>query len=129
MDENRPRPRRLGEVIAVLVLAWITLRVFCRFRFNENGAGVDVFSRPCPQRCIAAEYMMTSREINPSACYRWIDIVVREAALGIPASRPSPKTSLVSVSQTAATLVPPRVPRSCILHRLLIDQLATVVVT
>jgi hypothetical protein len=68
MDENRPRPRRLGTVIAVLALAWSTLRVVWRFRFHENGAVVDVFNRTCLQRLKAAEYMMTSREINHSAC-------------------------------------------------------------
>jgi hypothetical protein len=44
-DERRPRLRRLGEVLAVLLLAWITLWGLYRFRFNESRAGVDLFNR------------------------------------------------------------------------------------
>jgi tetratricopeptide (TPR) repeat protein len=45
-QENRPRLRRLGQVLAVLVLAWITPWGLYRFRFNESTAGVDLFNRP-----------------------------------------------------------------------------------
>jgi hypothetical protein len=45
-EENRPRWRRLGRVLAVLVLAWITLWGLYRFRFNESRAGLDLFNRP-----------------------------------------------------------------------------------
>lgn len=44
-DERRHRLRRLGEVLAVLLLAWITLWGLYRFRFNESRAGVDLFNR------------------------------------------------------------------------------------
>ncbi len=44
-DEKRSRTSRLGLVLAVLVLAWITLWGLYRFRFNENAAGVDLFNR------------------------------------------------------------------------------------
>jgi hypothetical protein len=44
-DENAPRLHRLGQVLAVLVLAWITLWGLYRFRFNESPAGVDLFNR------------------------------------------------------------------------------------
>jgi hypothetical protein len=40
------RLRRLGQVFAVLVLAWITLWVLYRFRFNESPVGLDLFNRP-----------------------------------------------------------------------------------
>ena len=45
-EENRPRLRRLAQVLAVLVLAWITLWGLYRFRFNESPAGLDLFNRP-----------------------------------------------------------------------------------
>jgi tetratricopeptide (TPR) repeat protein len=45
-DENRPRLRRLGQMLVVLVLAWITLWGLYRFRFNESSAGLDLFNRP-----------------------------------------------------------------------------------
>jgi tetratricopeptide (TPR) repeat protein len=44
--ENRPRLRRLAQVLAVLVMAWITLWGLYRFRFNESPAGLDLFNRP-----------------------------------------------------------------------------------
>ena len=44
-DERCPRLRRLGEVLSVLLLAWITLWGLYRFRFNESRAGVDLFNR------------------------------------------------------------------------------------
>ena len=40
------RLRRLGQVFAVLVLAWITLWGLYRFRFNESPVGLDLFNRP-----------------------------------------------------------------------------------
>jgi tetratricopeptide (TPR) repeat protein len=45
-EENRPRLRQLAHVLAVLVLAWITLWGLYRFRFNESPAGLDLFNRP-----------------------------------------------------------------------------------
>lgn len=45
-EENRPRLRKLAHVLAVLVLAWITLWGLYRFRFNESPAGLDLFNRP-----------------------------------------------------------------------------------
>ncbi len=45
-EENRPRLRRLAQVLAVLVLAWITLWGLYRFRFNESPVGLDLFNRP-----------------------------------------------------------------------------------
>jgi hypothetical protein len=44
--ENRPRSRRLAQVLAVLALAWITLWGLDRFRFNQSPAGLDLFNRP-----------------------------------------------------------------------------------
>src|SRR5262249_20785411 len=44
-DESRARLRRVGEVLAVLVLAWVTLWGLYRFRFNESPWGVDLFNR------------------------------------------------------------------------------------
>jgi len=44
-DDNRPRLRRVADVLAVLVLAWITLWGLYRFRFNESPAGIDLFNR------------------------------------------------------------------------------------
>ncbi len=44
--EDRPRLRRLAQVFAVLVLAWITLWGLYRFRFSESPAGLDLFNRP-----------------------------------------------------------------------------------
>jgi tetratricopeptide (TPR) repeat protein len=38
--------RRLGQVFAVLVLAWITLWGLYRFRSNESPVGLDLFNRP-----------------------------------------------------------------------------------
>jgi hypothetical protein len=38
--------RCLGQVFAVLVLAWITLWGLYRFRFNESPVGLDLFNRP-----------------------------------------------------------------------------------
>jgi hypothetical protein len=38
--------RRLGQVFAVLALAWITLWGLYRFRFNESPVGLDLFNRP-----------------------------------------------------------------------------------
>lgn len=43
---NRSRRSRLGHVLAVLLLAWITLWGLYRFRFNESPAGLDTFNRP-----------------------------------------------------------------------------------
>ncbi|HMI52567.1 MAG TPA: phospholipid carrier-dependent glycosyltransferase [Candidatus Saccharimonadales bacterium] len=40
------RWRCLGQVFAVLVLAWITLWGLYRFRFNESPVGLDLFNRP-----------------------------------------------------------------------------------
>lgn len=45
-EQNRPRLRRMAQVLAVLVLAWITLWGLYRFRFNESPAGLDLFNRP-----------------------------------------------------------------------------------
>jgi Dolichyl-phosphate-mannose-protein mannosyltransferase len=45
-QEHRPRLRRLGQVFAVLVLAWVTLWGLYRFRFNESPVGLDQFNRP-----------------------------------------------------------------------------------
>jgi len=45
-DDNRPRLRRVAEVLAVLVLAWIMLWGLYGFHFNESRAGVDLFNRP-----------------------------------------------------------------------------------
>ena len=45
-EENRPRLSRLSQMLAVLVLAWITLWGLYRFRFNESTAGIDLFNRP-----------------------------------------------------------------------------------
>jgi tetratricopeptide (TPR) repeat protein len=45
-EENRPRLRRIGQVFAVLILAWITLWGLYRFRFNESHEGIDLFNRP-----------------------------------------------------------------------------------
>ena len=45
-EDNRSRLRRLGQVVAVLVLAWITFWGLYRFRFNESPAGLDLFNRP-----------------------------------------------------------------------------------
>ena len=45
-EGNRSRFRRLSQVLAVLVLAWITLWGLYRFRFNESPAGLDLFNRP-----------------------------------------------------------------------------------
>ena len=45
-EENSSRLRRLAQVLAVLVLAWITLWGLYRFRFNESPAGLDLFNRP-----------------------------------------------------------------------------------
>lgn len=45
-EEGRPRLRRLGQVFAVLVLAWVTLWGLYRFRFNESPVGLDQFNRP-----------------------------------------------------------------------------------
>ena len=42
-DKNRLRA--LGQVVGVLLLAWITLWGLYRFRFNESPAGVDLFNR------------------------------------------------------------------------------------
>src|SRR5262249_17984014 len=44
-DESRARLRRVGEVLAVLVLAWVTLWGLYRFRFNESPWGADLFNR------------------------------------------------------------------------------------
>ena len=45
-EENRSRWLRLGQVLAVLVLAWITLWGLYRFRFDESPEGIDLFNRP-----------------------------------------------------------------------------------
>lgn len=45
-EPNHPRLRRMGQVLAVLLLAWITLWGLYRFRFNESSAGLDLFNRP-----------------------------------------------------------------------------------
>ena len=45
-EDNRSRLRRLGQVAAILLLAWITLWGLYRFRFNESPAGLDLFNRP-----------------------------------------------------------------------------------
>lgn len=45
-EANRSRWRRSGQVLAVLLLAWITLWGLYRFRFNESPAGLDLFNRP-----------------------------------------------------------------------------------
>jgi tetratricopeptide (TPR) repeat protein len=45
-EANRSRWLRSGQVLAVLVLAWITLWGLYRFRFNESPAGLDLFNRP-----------------------------------------------------------------------------------
>jgi hypothetical protein len=42
-DKNRLRA--LGQLVAVLLLAWITLWGLYRFRFNESPVGVDLFNR------------------------------------------------------------------------------------
>ena len=44
-DDNRPRLPSVANVLAVLVLAWITLWGLYRFRFNESPVGVDLFNR------------------------------------------------------------------------------------
>jgi hypothetical protein len=44
--ENRPVLRRLGQVLVVVVLAWVTLWGMYRFRFNESAQGLDTFNRP-----------------------------------------------------------------------------------
>ncbi len=45
-EANRSRWLRSGQVLAVLVLAWIALWGLYRFRFNESPAGLDLFNRP-----------------------------------------------------------------------------------
>jgi hypothetical protein len=45
-EANRSRWLRSGQVLAVLVLAWITLWGLYRFRFNESPDGLDLFNRP-----------------------------------------------------------------------------------
>ena len=45
-EDNRSRLRRLGQVAAILLLAWIILWGLYRFRFNESPAGLDLFNRP-----------------------------------------------------------------------------------
>jgi tetratricopeptide (TPR) repeat protein len=45
-EANRSRWLRSGQVIGILVLAWITLWGLYRFRFNESPAGLDLFNRP-----------------------------------------------------------------------------------
>jgi tetratricopeptide (TPR) repeat protein len=42
----RDRALRLARVLAMLVLAWIVLWSFYRFRFNESPIGRDLFNRP-----------------------------------------------------------------------------------
>jgi purine-cytosine permease-like protein len=48
------RLRRLGQVFAVLVLAWITLWGLYRFRFNESPVGLDLFNRPLATKIASA---------------------------------------------------------------------------
>lgn len=45
-EDNRSRLGRLGQVVAILVLAWTTLWGLYRFRFNESPTGLDLFNRP-----------------------------------------------------------------------------------
>ena len=45
-EQGRSRFRRLGEILAVLLLAWVTLWGLYRFRFNESRTGVDLFNLP-----------------------------------------------------------------------------------
>jgi hypothetical protein len=43
--KEKNRVRGLGQLLGVLLLAWITLWGLYRFRFNESPAGVDLFNR------------------------------------------------------------------------------------
>jgi tetratricopeptide (TPR) repeat protein len=45
-EANRSRWTRSGQMLAVLLLAWVTLWGLYRFRFNESPAGLDLFNRP-----------------------------------------------------------------------------------
>jgi Dolichyl-phosphate-mannose-protein mannosyltransferase len=92
-DENRPRLRRLGEVVAVLVLAWITLWGLYRFRFNESPSGVDLFNRTLsakvadlhrPQLRNAVSFMVHTHFLPRSYLWGLADIM----HVGLEGSRP-----------------------------------------
>ena len=83
-DDNRPRPRRVAEVLIVLILAWITLWGLYRFRFNESRVGVDLFNRTLtakisdlhrPHLRSAVSFMAQIRSLPRSYLWGLADII------------------------------------------------------
>jgi hypothetical protein len=71
--KEKNRVRGLGQLLGVLLLAWITLWGLYRFRFNESPAGVDLFNRTLSAKIadLHRPYLRnTVRSSRIPACYR-----------------------------------------------------------